>query len=266
MCTSFMINSPKTIIGMNYDGTDEIKIMLKEDNQFLILLKVHGQFFHSFGINKSGIFMNTLMVTPNEQGKYRRGKNVIHMMKFFEHVMGETVKFQDLEGFLQTNTIVNVPNFNVHSMIVGKSGDTYIVEPGISNFHNSLFSDGPVVLTNFPMCHSICENYKEAKGTGEERYKKAYSMILEKNEAFSIEDGFAVLKETMQLHGEYPTRFSMVSILEDEEIYFATNGDFSKVFKFTFEDKKIITHMGFEKSNSSILSKKGILVAELENF
>lgn len=266
MCTSFAITSTKTIIGMNYDGTNEIKILLKEDNQFLILLKIDGQFFPSFGINKSGTFMNTLMVNPNEEGKYRRGKNVIHMMKFFEQVMGETVKFHDLKGFLEINTIVNVPNFSVHSMIGGKNGDTYIVEPGSKNFQSNSLNDGVAVLTNFPICDCVCENYKEAKGIGEERYKKAYSMILDRKETFNIQDGFEVLKETMQHSGEYPTKLSMVSILEDKEIYFTINGDFNKVFKFSFEDKNITTNSGFEKRNSTILSKKGIFASDLENW
>jgi hypothetical protein len=72
MCTSFVLYSDKTYIGMNFDISDRpIKLSMRGTDQFLVFQKDGPSFFPAFGINRSGTFMNLLMVDPNEAGKYR---------------------------------------------------------------------------------------------------------------------------------------------------------------------------------------------------
>ncbi|GAA0722592.1 hypothetical protein GCM10008905_14270 [Clostridium malenominatum] len=266
MCTSFVVHSKKTFIGMNFDNKNPIKIMIKDDNQFLVLVNENGQFTPSFGCNRNGTFMNTLMVDSNEDGKYRRGKNVIHIMRLLEDILGEKIKPDSLRDLFKNNLIVNVPNYSVHSMIAGKNKDAYIVEPGRNNIDISSFNRDFMVLSCFPLSDYIGEDYTKVKGTGAERYKKAYEMIIKNHHSFNIDVGFSILKETMQQEGDYPTQFSMVSIPEENVIYFTINGDFTKGFEFSFLDNKIRTGFGFAEKNSYLLSKKGILLCELENL
>ena len=266
MCTSFVVHSQKTFIGMNFDNKNPVKIMLKDNNQFLALVNENGQFLPSFGCNSNGTFMNTLMVDSSDQGEYRRGKNVIHIMRLLEEILGEKIQFDLLNNILNDKQIVNVPNYSVHSMIAGKNKKAYIVEPGRSNIDISLLNTSFLVLTCFPLSEYIDTSYTEVEGLGAERYKKAYEMILKNEEIFSVETCFSILKETKQENGEYPTQFSMVLIPEDNVIYFAINGDFTKVFEFSFLHNEIRTKYGFHGENILQLSKKGILLSELENW
>jgi hypothetical protein len=93
MCTSFVVYREKTVIGMNFDISKRpIKMVLRDDNQLIILQKENEQFLPAFGLNKNGTFINLLSVDPNEEGKYRRGKNCVHIMKLFDDVLGVRIE------------------------------------------------------------------------------------------------------------------------------------------------------------------------------
>jgi hypothetical protein len=265
MCTSFAVHSEKTVIGMNFDiSRRPIKIVLIGEDQLLVLQNDDGQFYPAFGMNSSGTFMNLLMVDPIEEGNYRRGKNCIHILKLFDEVLSGRIEMSELNKYLSNHAIVNVPNHSVHSMIAGKNRETYIVEPGRKNLDIKSSSRDFMVLTNFPLSDSIDYEYKNVTGAGNDRYIKAYEAIINGKETFNIATGFDLLKETVQQSGDFPTQFSMIFIPEDSKVYFTLNGDFTKIFEFSFITKQIQSVKGFTSNNSLMLSKKGVLLTELE--
>lgn len=267
MCTSFVIYSSNTFIGMNFDISKRpIKIVLKGDNQFVVLQQEDGQFLPAFGVNRNGTFVNLLMVQPNEEGKYRRGKNCVHIMRLFEEVLAEKTDVSQLKDYLNEKTIVNVPNYSVHSLIAGKNQNSYIVEPGRENLDIDSVKENFMVLTNFPLSENKSKNYEEVEGFGSDRYKKAYNLLLKNKDHFSDTIGFSILKETIQQDGDYPTQFSMISVPEESAVYFTLNGEFQKIFKFSFMDKVIRTNKGFHHNNEMPLSTKGVLLSELESW
>jgi hypothetical protein len=267
MCTSFAVHLNQTYIGMNFDISKRpIKMVLQGDNQLWILQNENGQFFPAFGLNSIGTFMNLLMVDPIEEGKYKRGKNCVHIMRLFEEVLGERIELPLLMDYLDANTIVNVPNYSVHSMIAGKDRKTYIVEPGRKNIDIDSINRDFMILTNFPLSDHIDQEYVDVKGPGNDRYMKAYEIISNNKETFDCDTGFSLLKATVQYGGDYPTQFSMIFIPEERVVYFTLNGDFNKVFEFSFIDKQIKSKVGFISNNSLTLSKKGALLSELESW
>jgi hypothetical protein len=267
MCTSFVIHSDKTYIGMNFDISKRpIKLVLNNDHQLLVLQSEGGQFFPAFGLNESGTFMNLLMVDPTEEGKYRRGKNCVHIMKLFDEVISGRIGLSRLNEYLDRNTIVNVPGHSVHSMIAGVSRVTHIVEPGRQNIHMHTSHKNFTVLTNFPLSENDPTDYKLVQGPGNDRYIKACEVITEHKDNFDIRAGFNLLKETVQHSGDYPTQLSMMYIAEEQEVYFTLNGDFNKVFEFSFQTKEIRSNEGFTSQRSLPLTKKGVLLSELEGW
>jgi hypothetical protein len=266
MCTSFVVYSDQTFIGMNFDGPPKpIKLVLQGDTQLLILQQENGQFLPGFGINHNGTFMNVLSVDSNEEGKYRRGKNCLHIMKLFEDVLGERIEPSSLGTFLDINTVVNVPNYSMHSMIAGKNRSTYIVEPGRNNIDFESTDRNFMVLTNFPLSENLNKNYTEVAGPGSDRYTKAFEMLSQNTDTFDKQLGFSILKETMQHAGDYPTQFSIICMPEENVVYFALRGDFNKLFEFSFTDKQIRTYTGFTEKTSYSLSKRGMLLTEFES-
>ncbi|OAB42334.1 hypothetical protein [Paenibacillus antarcticus] len=267
MCTSFAVHLDKTFIGMNFDiSRRPIKIILLGEDQLLVLQNDGGQFYPAFGLNSSGTFMNLLMVDPIEEVNYRRGKNCVHIMMLFDELLSGRIKLSGLKDYLDNNAIVNVPNHSVHSMIAGKNRETYIVEPGRNNLNINSSNRDFMVLTNFPLSDNIDNDYRNVKGPGNDRYIKAYESITNGKEIFNIATGFNLLKETVQQSGDYPTQLSMIFTPEESKVYFTLNGYFTKVFEFSFITNQVQSLEGFISNNSLMLSKKGVLLSELEGW
>jgi hypothetical protein len=267
MCTSFVLYSDRTYIGMNFDISDRpIKLSMRGADQLLVFQRDGPSFFPAFGINSSGTFVNLLMADPNEAGKYRRGKNCVHIMRVFDDVLGGQASPVDLSAYLRDKTVVNVPNISVHSMVAGSDRCAYVIEPGRTNISFDSTSSDFLVLTNFPLSDFVGRDYRDVTGSGADRYKTCYRMLSESKHAFDVDQGFAILEETSQSGGDYPTQLSMLAIPEDGIVHFAIENKFSKRYTFSFTDNTVRTGEGFERQNHRGLDKKGVLLSELGDW
>jgi hypothetical protein len=252
---------------MNFDISDRpIKLSLDEFDQLLIFQKDGSSFYPAFGINRSWTFMNLLTVDPNEAGKYRRGKGCVHIIRIFDDVLAGRISPDGLDSYLMDKTVVNVPEISVHSMIAGRDRRAYVVEPGRANIPFNGESSDFLVLTNFPLSDFIDRGYRDVTGSGAERYKNCFEMLSERKHAFNVDHGFAILEETSQSVGDYPTQLSMLAIPEEEIVYFAITRDFGKRFVFSFEDNTLRLPSGSTQQEGFILERKGILLSELEQW
>jgi hypothetical protein len=264
MCTSFVLYSDKTYIGMNFDISDRpIKIGIKGADQLLVFQKDGSSFFPAFGINKKGTFMNLLMVAPNEAGRYRRGKNCVHIMRVFDDVLGGRTGPGELSVYLRDRTVVNVPNISVHSMVAGRDRCACVIEPGRANIPFDGVDRDFLVLTNFPLSDWIGRDDHDVTGSGADRYKICRRMLSENQHAFSVDQGFGILEATSQAGGGYPTQLSMLAVPEDGAVYFTIRRRFSRQYAFSFADNVVRTEEGFERPNHRIPGRKGVLLSEL---
>ncbi len=267
MCTSFVLHEDETYIGMNFDLSERpIKMALSGDNQLLILQKEGGRFLPAIGFNKNGIFMNLHMVNPNEEGKYKRNKNSIHMMRFFDEVLSEKVKTSVLPTYLQEKEIVNVPDYSVQSLIVGPNKKSFLVEPGRKYIDTDQLEDNFMVLTNFSVRDAMEQEDMTLQGPGSGRYQLAYGGLVNRRGDFSVEQGLSILKQTAQREGDFPTQLSMLFSPEEENIYFSLKGDFNRLYKFSFSDMMLTTVRGFARDFGLLVKKKGVLLSELEGW
>jgi hypothetical protein len=264
MCTSFVLYADKTYIGMNFDISDRpIKLSMRGADQLLVFQKDGPRFYPAFGINKSGTFMNLLMVEANEAGKYRRGKNCVHIIRVFDDVLGGQTSPAGLGAYLRDKAVVNVPNISVHSMVAGGDRCAYVVEPGRTNIPFDGASADFLVLTNFPLSDFVDRDYRDVTGGGADRYKTCYRMLSESEHAFDVDQGFAILEKTSQAAGDYPTQFSMLGVPEDGIVHFSIRRAFSKRYTFSFVDNTARTEKGFQHQNHRVLDNKGVLLSEL---
>jgi len=267
MCTSFVLYAEKTYIGMNFDISERpIMLQFKEEGQFLILQKEGNNFLPAFGTNRAGTFMNLLMVEPNEAGVYRRGKDYIHIIKIFDHLLGGQLDVDTLAILLHEKKVVNVPNLSVHSMIVMKDRHAWVIEPGRSTITLSPTGKNFLALTNFPLSDFVDQEYTAVAGGGAERYKICYQSLLENQHAFTLEQGFSILEKTAQTGGDFPTQFSMIIVPEDQVVYFSIKKDFSRRYVFSFADQLIRAGTGLTQPHQLILNPKGVLLSELEKL
>ncbi|MBD2868262.1 hypothetical protein [Paenibacillus arenilitoris] len=267
MCTSFAVHRDRTFIGMNFDISDRpIKLALRGEDQLLVLQGENGNDYPAFGMNGRGTFMNLQMVDPKKEGLYRRGKNCVHMMRLFEDVLSGRLEPTALQSYLDGKTITNVPGYSVHSLIAGKGRHSVVVEPGRGSVEPDEAGRDFVVLTNFSLSNRKDRTFTDVQGAGSDRYTKAYESLSAHKESFTTERGFALLQETVQREGEYPTQLSLVFIPEEGTVYFALRADFTKIYSFSFETNQIRTAKGFASPKQLALTKKGVSVSELQSW
>lgn len=267
MCTSFVLYGTKTYIGMNFDISDRpIVLQLKGDDQFVALQKDGDASYPAFGLNRSGTFVNLLMVAPSEAGDYRRGKDVVHLLHLFDDLLGGLLPPSSLEALLRQKTVVNVPNLSLHSLVVGKEGYACVVEPGRATTYLRGRNRNFLALSNFPLADFANQSYTATTGAGADRYQTCYRMLEESEPTFSVEQGFAILEATAQYAGDYPTQFSMLAVPEDEAIHFSVHRRFHRRFSFSFADRAIRTECGFAATRCRELDKSGIRLSVLEKW
>ncbi|MBB6672801.1 hypothetical protein [Cohnella nanjingensis] len=260
MCTSFVVHGERTFIGMNFDISDRpIKLARHGEHQLIVRQQENGSYYPAFGLNRAGTFMNLQTVEPNEAGRYRRTKDAVHTMRLFEDVLGEKIRLSSLGDYLRMKAVVNVPNYSVHCLIAGMERQGYIVEPGRGNLALDEAEDPDVmVLTNCALT--------DGSAPVDERYETANRAIRLRKAAFDPAAGLAVLAETAQQEGDYPTQLSLVSVPEEGLMYFALRRRFDRIFVFRFDDDTIRTHAGFERACSWPVTKQGIDLADLDIF
>jgi hypothetical protein len=265
VCTSFVIYTDKTYIGMNFDSPPSIdfRIILNQDSQFLVVANHGGRYWPSFGINDEGTFINHLLVDRCEKGDYRRGSNVVHTTRLIELVLGKGVQPEELAGFLAQKEIVNVPNYSAHCMIAARGRHAFIVEPGRRNIAMQSLNEDFLVLTNFAVADFLGQQYEVVTGAGSDRYRAAYEILRGARGGFTRDTGIAILRTTKQVAGDYPTQFSMLAIPEDNAVEFFIDGAFDRSFQFSFQDHQIRTGFGFQEHRQIPLTQKGITTKEL---
>lgn len=257
MCTSFTIYSNEILYGMNFDISSrpiKFSLVIRNSNKALLILqKENGTFYPAFGFTESGVFANLLMVKQNEKGKYRRGKNVVHIMKIFDEVMTNQISVEDIKGKYNNHSIVNVPNFSVHSMI-SNMNTTIFLEPG-----EGIVYDNEGLNKYFVLSNSSIVDFEKAKDS---RYNICRLGLDEQGNNISVEKGFDILKSCSQSDGDYPTQLSIISKPREKEIYLAVERNYEKIYKYSFETDKISIYQGCEKADE-ILLKKELLLTEL---
>jgi hypothetical protein len=228
MCTSFTYRGADIITAMNFDNNGmEYKLSTANPNQFTVL--VNGA--PSFGVNKDGVFVNHLMVDGNENGLYRRGKNIIHSIQLIKDILDCKINADDIRAYLDKKEIVNVPNYSAHCMITDAVGNTWVIEPGRGISYSSANNEPYTIMTNF----SICDYKKGIIPTdcGYDRYEKV-DVILNNTNTFDVSTAFRVLNATRQI-GTWNTEFSLVYSQNEKAVYYCYNGNYDKLEKYSFE-------------------------------
>jgi len=229
MCLSFVWRRDSVFIGMNFDYRQPYKLATKDPSKFIVL----AQGKPSFGVNSDGAFINHLMVEPAKTGEYKRGKNVVHTMKLIQDVLNGSIAQADIGDYLDAKEIVNVPDSSCHCMIADKKGNVWIVEPGRGTIFSPATESPFYLMSNFSLCD--CAENCILAGDGVDRYTTALE-LLRTTKQMDVTMAFEVLAATKQNGGDYPTVFSFVYSRAENAVFYAVDGDFTDLQKFTLTD------------------------------
>lgn len=231
MCTSFIkTTDDNCYISMNFDNNGmNYSINTRKKDWFIVYVDIGKRKSPSFGVHKSGMFFNNLMVDACEKGNYRRGKGVVHSARLLTDIIDGKICIDDLEQYLHSTEIVNVPDWSTHNMLCGTKNNVWILEPGRGNYYSPLKPNEFQVMTNFSLIEDIQDDNIFC-----ERYHIANNLLME-SANMSVDKAFEILEAVKQSEGEWITEFSMVYDKSRKTVYYCNNQDFTNIQKFLFQ-------------------------------
>jgi len=263
-CTSFAVYSEQPLYAMNFDySPTEIRFCVVEDREkdlsvFSMTFKYGYRYASTVVMNNKGQFGCSQMQYPAETGKSARSEDEI----FSHEILGLQMKESYLEEVLlqlEKKRFVHWENVTAHVLLADVSGNAAIIEAGADENEIVAITDDFIVMTNFKNSDFRGQSYDRVAGTGSDRYIKAYDHIVANKDNFSIDAALEGLEKTAQRS----TLCSMVFAPKENNIYFALNQDFSKLWKLSIDDKTIETFRGFGESAKFPIPEEGVLAADL---
>ncbi|WP_110514430.1 hypothetical protein [Herpetosiphon llansteffanensis] len=230
MCTSFAINQPQALVAMNFDlGPRPIALSMPNPAQLLILQAEQGQWLPAIGLTSTGRFMNLQMLPATAAGAYRRGKDVLHIMKVFEQFLTGTIDV----AALQSQQIVNVPNHSVHSLLRDEHGQIGILEPGQTGLVQHEHS---LIQTNFSNSTPAASLSQQPSA---DRYLRCQQLLNQQQQP-DVDRAFTILAATQQHTGDFPTQLALVFEPKQQTVWLAQPSQLSQRWRFTFDDQQLV--------------------------
>lgn len=232
MCTSFIKRTDDNCyIAMNFDNDGKnYSISTRKQDWFIVYIEIEKRKCPCFGVHKSGVFFNNLLVDPCEKGKYRRGKGVVHSTALLKGIIDGKILVDELNSYITSTEVVNVPNWSTHNMLCGTQNNVWIVEPGRGNINEYLKPDEFLVMTNFSLMDSI----QNKENISCERYQTANKFLWGEGD-MSVNKAFEILNAVKQSEGEWITEFSMVYNKSKKTVYYCNNQDFTNIKEYLFK-------------------------------
>lgn len=222
MCTSFVVNRNKTIVGWNLDILDmEYRVRPTEEGVFIEISDPKEGWLPLFGANARGDFVGMPTCWPFDARSDPSGD-------------GENVILLDIDLLLQKKTlrqireiaekrpVFSVPGVTFMSALSDAEGNVLQIVPG----QGCLYYEKPRcrILTNFSPFKQDAERHP---WMGLDRYHKAEEMIQKAADCFDAEDAFSVLRAVSQT--VCPTVVSMVFDVGERTVFWCENRNWEEV-------------------------------------
>ncbi|MDP4267010.1 MAG: T9SS type A sorting domain-containing protein [Bacteroidota bacterium] len=259
-CTSFAVYSGEIWYGMNFDYSNvDIKFSITHIGNKKVFMAKFGSNEYIAGFNNNGLFNNYQELYYNNGiPKFAFGPGALAISNLNDYSIDYLSTVNEITNYIGSRLIVPSWGENLHSLFADSSGNAIVVEPFGSYNGITSVKDSFIVMTNFPNYDFIGMDYSSVHGTGDTRYKTAYSYVNEHKSSFSYNDGFETLKRTIQTSGSCPTQLSMLFDPVKKEIYICMKMNFSKVWKVSLENETVETFSGFSGNKTQSLNSNGL--------
>ncbi len=265
-CTSFAVYFDQPIYGMNLDlpGDTDITFFIEEDEGGL-------RIFSPYFLYKGITYGRNLVMTS--RGQFRAVQeqyssiirsSLVGLSQAGMHDFLTSRMLQyDLAGtleWLQGKRLVHYRGSRSHLLAADSDGKAAIFEVGEEGNEIIPITDDFIVMTNFKNSDFKDVPYDEIKAAGADRYIIAYEHILANRNNFDLTAALQGLEKTIQVGA---TKCSMVFLPNENNIYFALNGSFKRIWRLSLADNKVYTFQGFAESASYSVPREGLTAAFL---
>ena len=228
MCTAMYYRGDDTVYGFNLDIDPQVWNfrVIATKACFSVGITVGSTTYLTHGVTADGRFanlpyMNGAPFTPPRGARRRRIDLLV------DRYLRGKYTFGDLDDFTEKGAVVSPPAASMHALFADGEGRAMIVEPG---YGRRKVTENHAVLTNFPVLANLTDFSNPFYG--KDRYDVAAD-ALRSCADFSAADALRLL-EQVKVTGRWGTRVSFVYSQKERAVWYALDGDFSKIQKHGF--------------------------------
>ena len=224
MCTSFVVNRKKTIVGWNLDILDmEYRVRPNGEGVFIEILDQKEGWLPLFGASVRGDFVGMPTCWPFDARSDPAGDGENVILLDIDLLLGKKT-LQEIRDIADKRRIFSVPGVTFMSALSDEKGNVLHIVPG----QGHLYYERPEyrILTNFSPFKQDTERHP---WMGWDRYRRADEMLRNAKEDFDISDCFSVLKAVSQ--EVCPTVVSMAFDPKERTVAWCENRNWDKVQK-----------------------------------
>ena len=213
MCTSFVYNGKKTLVGWNLDILDmQYQVQATPQGVYIMILDEKEGWLPLFGANARGDFVAMPTCWPYDQRSDPQESSMHHIINLDIDVLLQNKTFEQVKRIVEKEAICSVKGVTFQSQLSDCHGNILQIIPG----QGYVYKERPhySVLTNFSPFKGEKEKHP---WMGWDRYQIAISLLEQSYQDFDIENCFEVLKKTSQTI--CPTVVSMVFDVTDLKVY-----------------------------------------------
>ena len=270
-CTSYSVSSRenKVLYGMNFDYNPNSRLgsLIKPGIQKKVFHMAFdwdkGNKVVTVGMNTEGLFANMQFLYPSDLSGWKQDPNTNFFWEIYEESLKSFGRVQDVRALLNERRLIQGNGVTLHSMFADKYGDALVVEADHEGNNIVNKKDKFLVMTNFPISDFVNVAVQEVEGVGSERYKVAYSYLLQNSDSFCVVSGMKLLKNAVNTIPFFPTRCSFVFDPEQALVYLSLEGDFDKIWRVSIRKSIIETWKGFQTHKLLKIGKDGISAEQL---
>lgn len=222
MCTSFVVNKRKTLIGWNLDILDMIhRVRTDEKGVYIEILDEKEGWLPLFGANSRGDFVGMPTCHPFDERSNPKSDAPISMMLDIDLLL-QKKSFQEIKTIAENGPVYSMPGVTFMSALSDKNGNVLHIIPG----QGYKYYEKPeyVILTNFSPFKGESEKHP---WMGMDRYQAAEAYLSKATENFDVKDCFDILKACSQV--VCPTVVSMVFDVNEMKVYWCENRQWDKI-------------------------------------
>ena len=222
MCTSFVINKEKTLVGWNLDILDMVhRVRNAEDGVYIEIYDEKEGWLPLFGANARGDFVGMPTCHPFDERSNPKADGPISMMLDIDLLLQKKT-FQEVKTIAENGPVYSLPGVTFMSALSDRNGNVLHIIPGqgYRYYEKPEFS----ILTNFSPFKGEREKHP---WMGMDRYQIAETILSNAAETFDVKECFDLLKSCSQI--VCPTVVSMVFDVTENKVYWCENRQVDKV-------------------------------------
>jgi len=272
-CTGFAVYSTQVFYGMNFDFADvAMKFLITANGDmktfhlaFERMFGDVGLFVKTAGMNTKGLFASCQEQHPlTVENIPEPDENNLYTFQLYETIK-TSVDVKSVEKTMNSATLINLPELNLHNLFADINGAAIITEAGTEGNAVTRMDGRFMVMTNFANSLQKGKSFRDVDGKGADRYKICHEYLNDTIHDFSLNNGLELLEKACNQEPDYPTACSMVFDPQNNDVYIVLFREFKKVYKVSIEKSTIELWRGDkdQKQQPVLIGDDGVYVSDL---